>query len=416
MKQPLRPLSLALSILLAGCAAVPTASPHPPHVQAPSTDVADISTAAPAGPHAATTDVWARLRNSFAMPDCDADPAIQTWAQRYTRSPARFEAQMRTALPRIFYVQDSAARHGVPGEFALLPWVESHFQPIPPHKNRPAGMWQIMPQTARRMGLVVDSRYDGRLDVPAATDEVMSMIGRFHDWFQDWRLADYAYNAGSFGINRLVVRDGAPPPEPAVPTLPVRVGTRQHLVKLMAIACVVREPERFHVTLPTITEDEQLVAVEVNQRLSLKQAAAQTGVPLSMLADLNAGYRNGVVDPEHGGRLLLPRGHADRLRAAQLAQSADHDEPQAGATSQLPVTDDRQPQPADQFKHSPVAAAAAPGKSTAHASRVHVVKSGDTLFTIAHRYRVSVTQLKRWNHLDGSALRVGQELALAAPD
>lgn len=415
MKHTLRPLSFALSMLLAGCVAAPTARPHPPHVQAPSTDVADISTAGPIGPHGATTDVWARLRNSFAMPDCDADPAIQTWAQRYTRSPARFEAQLRTALPRIFYVQDSAARHGVPGEFALLPWVESHFQAIPPNRNRPAGMWQIMPQTARRMGLVVDSRYDGRLDVPAATDEVMSMIGRFHDWFQDWRLADYAYNAGSFGINRLVVRDGAPPPEPAVPKLPVRAGTRQHLVKLMAIACVVREPERFHVTLPTLGEDEQLVAVQVNQRLSMKQAAAQAGMPVSALADLNGGYRNGVIDPDRGGRVLLPRGHADRLRASLLAQSAGHGEPNAN-DAPAASTRDRQAPSAHQPGHLHVAPAGEAARSTSHASRVHVVRSGDTLFNIAHRYRVSVSQLKRWNHLDGSVLQVGQELALAAPD
>lgn len=410
--------SFALSALLTGCALAPISGPRPPRVQAPTTAVPDIDTSAPIGPHAATTDVWMRLRSSFAMPDCDADPAIQSWARRYTRSPARFEAQMQAALPRIFYVQDSAASHGVPGEFALLPWVESRFQPVAPYKNRPAGMWQIMPQTARRLGLVVDSHYDGRLDVPAATDEVMSMISRFHDWFQDWRLADYAYNAGSSSINRLVTREGAPPPEPAIPRLPVREGTREHLVKLMAIACVVREPERFHVTLPTIRADQQLVAVEVKQRLSLKQAAAQAGMPLSALAELNAGYRNGVVDPQRGGRLLLPRGDADRLRAALLAQAAGSPgdlQASLGATPQLPVVDGSQSPMTSRVEHVPGLPTGAPASAAPDSHPVHVVKSGDTLFTIARRYKVSVKQLKRWNHLDGSTLRVGQKLAVTAP-
>lgn len=417
MRHLTRPLPLALSMLLAACATAPVPKAHPPGVEPPTATVPDIATGKPAQPQApASADVWERLRGSFAMPDCAADPAIETWARRYTQAPKRFEAQLRTVLPRLVYVQEIAARHNVPGEFALLPWVESHYQPIAPRKNRPAGMWQIVPSTARHMGLRIERGYDGRLDVPAATDAVMALLSHYHDWFQDWRLADYAYNAGRFGIDRMLAREGAPPAEPAVPTLPVRAGTRAHLVKLLAIACVVREPERFHVTLPILDSDQQLVALQLSERLPLARAARQAGLPTAALADLNAGYRDGVVTPQRGGRLLLPRRHAEQLRAALLAQATDGHGPLVASLDGapgLPAVDDADGPAMPRSEHLPgtpaPAAAAAP-------PRVHVVKPGDTLFDIARTYAIDVAQIKRWNRLHDSALRVGQKLLVRAPD
>ena len=417
MKHLLRPLPLALSLLVAACATAPVPTSHTPAVppsatQAPGLGATPSTT--PAAP--ADSDVWQRLRGSFAMDDCAADPAIDTWAHRYTRSPKQFEAQMRTILPRLVYVQKSAARHGVPGEFALLPWVESHFKPVPPNKQRAAGMWQIMPGTARHMGLAVERGYDGRLDLPAATDGVMALLSHYHDWFQDWRLADYAYNAGRYGVDRLVARAGSPPAQPAVPTLPVRAGTRQHLVKLMAIACVVREPKRFHVSLPMLQDEQHLVSVQVSGRLSLKQAARQAGIPLAALTDLNAGYRDGVVNAKHGSQLLLPRKHAEQLRTALLVQAVGGRNKMVASVSvppHLPDLGDDQPPATSQSEHIP----ATPDASDEPASpQVHVVKPGDTLYEIAHRYRVRVVQLKRWNHLHGNAIRIGQKLAVSRAD
>jgi membrane-bound lytic murein transglycosylase D len=414
MKHVLRPLPLALSLLVAACATAPIPKAPPPRAEAPVAEVPDVAASAPASPRApAATDVWERLRGSFVMTDCAADPAIDTWARRYTRSPKRFEAQMGRILPRLVYVQESAQRHGVPGEFALLPWVESHFNPVAPRKNRAAGMWQIMPGTARHMGLAVERNYDGRLDLPAATDKVMALLKGYHDHFHDWRLADYAYNAGRYGIDRLVNREGALPAEPAVPALPVRAGTRQHLVKLMAIACVVREPGRFHVTLPTLEESQQLVTVELNQRLSLDRAAHQAGLPRAALADLNANYRNGIVDTRHGGRLLLPRQHAEQLRTALLAQAVGGPSDLVASVSAKPelpdLGDDDQPA-TRKAEHIP----ATPTVDATDGPRTHVVHRGDTLSELARRYGVNVAQLKRWNRLDGSALRIGQKLTVGA--
>jgi membrane-bound lytic murein transglycosylase D len=414
MKHLLRPLPLALALLLTACAIAPTSRPRAPGVEPPTAEIHDITTGKPAGPTApAGSDVWGRLRGSFAMADCAADPGIEAWAHRYTASPQRFESQMRAVLPRLVYVQEIAARHGVPGEFALLPWVESHFRPIPPQKSRPAGMWQIVPNTARHMGLAVDRNYDARLDLTASTDAVMGLLSHYHDWFQDWRLADYAYNAGRFSIDRLLARDGAPPPEQAVPVMQVRAGTREHLVKLLAIACVVREPERFGVTLPLLEDEQQLVEVAVTQRLSLDKAARLTGMSPSTLASLNAGYRNGIVDARRGGSLLLPRKQAAQLRTALLAQAAGGSAnlmASVGAAPALPDLDDGS-FPATRRPENVPPPPAPAAEAVVH---THVVKAGDTLLKIAQRYHVRVAQLRQWNRLHGDAIKVGQKLAVSA--
>jgi membrane-bound lytic murein transglycosylase D len=406
-----------MSLLIAACATAPVPTRPTPGVLPAATQAPGLGTtpAVSPPPAPARPDVWQRLRGSFAMDDCAADPGIDTWARRYTRSPKRFEAQLHSILPRLVYVQESAARHGVAGEFALLPWVESHFEPVPPNRQRAAGMWQIMPGTARHMGLAVERGYDGRLDLLAATDGVMTLLSHYHDRFHDWRLADYAYNAGRFGIARLVARHGVPPAEPAIPTLPVRAGTRQHLTKLLAIACVVREPQRFGITLPTLDADQQLVDMRVNQRLSLDMVAQQAGMPRATLAGLNASYRDGVVDTSRGGHLLLPRGHAEQLRIALLAQAVggpDERMASVSAAPRLPDLGDNPPPATSQSEHIP----ATPAVSAAPApARVHVVKPGDTLSGIAHNYHVHIAQLKRWNHLHGNTIRAGQKLAVSTP-
>lgn len=351
-----------------------------PAESVPKTTQSKPPTPAPLEPHAQpATDSWDRLRRSFAMSDCDAGPAVLARARRYTRYPKQFESRLRAVLPRLMYVQQAAARYGVAGEFVLLPWVESHFRPLTTRNNRPAGMWQIMPITAGAMGLRVDGHYDGRLNVPAATDAVMNLLLKYHEQFHDWRVADYAYNAGEFAIRRIIREQGLPPAQPAIPHWPVSKGTREHLIKLMAIACVVREPARFHVSLPTLPKNQHLVKVKVTRPISIAMAARQAGMPAKKLKQLNSAFRGTTVDTRAAPYLLIPRRHARQLRGALQDRN---------------------------IEWTPVTAA----KPTTHR-----VRRGDNLWKIAHRYSVKISQLRRWNHLQGDTLRAGRILVVSAP-
>ena len=405
-KHRLRALPLALSILLAACAGVPTQVPHRQPIEPPTTVTVDNSVA-PAVDKVtvtpATVDVWDQLRSSFAMPDCDADPGILTWARRYTRNPQQFESQLHEVLPQLIYVQQVAAQYDVAGEFVLLPWVESHFQPVPGRRNLPAGMWQIMPVTAGSMGLRVDGHYDGRLDVPASANAVMKLLEQYHDQFHDWRVADYAYNAGEFNVRNLIRQHGMPADEPVIPSWPVRKVTREHLTKLLAIACVVREPGRFNVSLPTLPSEQHLVQVAIPRSMPIAQAADHAGMSVDALKDLNAAFRSSTIDTTAASYLLLPVGHARQFRDALLDQANS-----TTAQADTLLVDNSGDDPVSQ----PTAASSPAVTGTRR--KTHTVRSGESLWQIARHYSVSTTELQRWNHLHGNVLKPGQILQVSS--
>jgi membrane-bound lytic murein transglycosylase D len=264
------------------------------------------------------------------------------------------------------------------------------------HKNNPAGMWQIMPATARALGMRMDKRYDGRLDASQATDKIMALLRRYHDDLGDWRMVDYAYNAGEFSVRNLIGKYGMPPADPAIPRMPVKRITRDHLVKLLAMACVVREPDRFHVSLPTLTSDQRLVKVEVDKAMPMAQAASHAGMSVSDFKFLNPGFRNDTIDPNLASYLLLPSSKAEQFRQTSTpSATAALDMPLASAEgAALAAADDAPPPSSDK-------------KTT------YKVKSGDTLSTIARRHGVTVKQLQRWNHLSNAHLKPGQVIAIA---
>ena len=410
-RQHLRPLPLALTGLLAACvASTPQPSHHAPSISPPQSapvvnDIAHPTGTAAVAQPASSDDLWGTLRNSFAMDDCDADPAIMSAANAFTRSPQRFENQLSDVLPHLAYVQQIAAKHQVAGEFVLLPWIESHYQPVPGRKNNPAGMWQIMPVTAQALGMRVDKRYDGRLDVPQATDKVMALLRRYYDDLGDWRMVDYAYNAGEFSVRNMTDKYGKPAADPAIPRMPVKHITREHLVKLLAMACVVRNPERFHVTLPQLPSEQRLVKVEVGHAMPVTQAASHAGMSVSDFKFLNSGFRSDTVDPNVASYLLLPSSKAEQYRQSSLqAGSSVSDTNDASLAS---ISDAGSP--ADDINSTPDKAK--PGKRAKAAT--YKIKSGDTLSTIARRYSVTTRQLQSWNHLQGAKLKPGQTIKVS---
>ncbi len=400
----LQVLPLALSVLLVACAGAPSQAPHRQLIEPRPTITVDTPTVAPldtAAVTAATTDAWDQLRGSFAMADCDADPEVLSWAHRYTRNPQQFESQLQAVLPQLVYVQQVAAQYDVAGEFVLLPWVESHFRPVPGRRNLPAGMWQIMPVTAGSMGLRVDGHYDGRLDVPAAANAVMKLLKQYHDQFQDWRVADYAYNAGEFAVKKLIQQRGMPADEPVVPQWPVRKVTREHLTKLLAMACVVREPARFHVSLPTLPSEQHLVQVAMPHSMPIALAADHAGMSVSALKDLNAAFRSDTIDTSASSYLLLPVSHAQQFRDALLDQANGRT-----VSASLAGSLDN-----DQVAQPPAASTPAVART---GRKTHTVQNGESLWQIARRYSVSTQQLQRWNHLRGNTLKPGQVLQISS--
>lgn len=410
MKAQRAPLRLALVLgataLLAACATPP---PRPP--ARPATVIARPAPPPPTvtllAPASAQGEPWTSLSASFVMNDCADSPLVRARETMFTRSPARFEQLLRQSLPLMIYVQKQLQAAGIPGEFVMLPMLESSYQPHEPSRHGdPAGMWQLMPRTARARGVIVNRHYDGRLDPVASTRAAIDMLTAFGKQFGDWRLADMAYNAGPYAVLGALRRH----PDlghDAIPDLPVSHTTRNHLAKLLALSCILRDPKRFHVKLPSPSADDELAAVHVPAGTRIAAAARMAGTTESALRALNPGYLGAHIPAGSPRILLLPVPAAQALAAA-MALDASEPVAEAGPTDHAADPGDDIPLPVE--PSAAEADAATPAGST-HASR-HRVRDGDTLWRIAHRYHVSVGDLKRWNGLHDDTLHPGELLRI----
>lgn len=409
-----RLLPTLIPLVLTACATTPrpVAPAVAPAPVAPVDTVQDVNMSPKLVRPAPPADFWGDMRESFAMPGCEADPQVMAWARTYTKMPNRFEQQVNEVLPLIVYAHKSAMKHSVAGEFALLPWVESQYRHVPGAKNRPAGMWQIMPQTARTLGLRVDKNYDERLDITKSTESVMSMMRRYYDDLGDWRLVDVAYNAGEFGLKKTIDKHGGPTDDEGLPDVPMKANTREHLVKLMAMACIIRDPARFNVQLPKQDRDDALQVVKVDSPQSLAQAAKQSGLSMNDLRDFNPAFRTtkGTIT----NTLLLPKSAADQYKLGPV-------DPVAEAPEASDDVADATPAKATKVSKTSKTVAKTTAKGKAKIAPkddakliVYKVNNGESLWTIARRHQVSVEQLMKWNDLDTAAVKPGQVLKLTA--
>lgn len=315
--------------LLAGCSSPGVRPSQTQHVDAVWAAPLPISLAEHAPqlelPDLATREpLWTRVRSRLDMPGCDYHPQVAYWAQRLTARPAQFSASLRRAMPFLLLVMNELERRDLPAELLLLPYIESHYQPLASSGNRPAGMWQLMPATARAHGLTISEAYDGRLDAIESTGAALDLLERLERQFGDWRLVNMAFNAGEFRVK------GALPDAPGtlsareLARINVTATTHEHLFKLLGVACVIRDPARFAVRLPEPRRRDLLRAVELEHDMDLRLAAMLADMDETDLRYFNAGFRNPAARTR---QLLLPLPQIPVFRAAvaQLPPERWHD-------------------------------------------------------------------------------------------
>lgn len=399
-----RSLLVALALLLGvGCATAPLPAPAP----VPGIDAADEPeepvdpVAAPPGPTpetaanapASSTDdaapgriddgreLFDRLSTRLSPPICVRGDHNRQWRRRYAGDPHAFERQLRGALPLIAYVVEAVEARGLPGEFALIPLIESGYRPEARGPGGPTGLWQMIGSTARNHGVQVGRGYDGRLSPVDSTTAALDYLAALHAEFGDWRAAAMAYNAGEGRLRRAFARDGARrvSAERRLPT-GLSTITYAYVAKLHALACLVAEPARHGLTLP----DDAFAPLDVRRlpdgARRLDAAARAWDVDPRLLARWNPAYRQGIASAAAPRELLVP------------ASASTHD----AATSTLTAS-------------APSAGASAAASGT----RTHRVRRGDTLWALARRYGTTVRTIAEANGINASAaLHVGQRLLI----
>jgi membrane-bound lytic murein transglycosylase D len=333
--------------------------------------------------------VFERIRRNLSPGACEAGATGARWRKRFAGHPTVFARHLEEMLPLLDFVSIEVERSGLPGEFVFIPLVESGYRPDAIGVGGPTGMWQMIGSTARNHGIHIKPGYDGRLSPVESTRAALSYLKTLQGMFGGWQAIVMAYNAGE-GRLQSAFRRARSREVSAAMRRPHGLAnvTYDYVAKLQALSCLVAEPERAGVDLPTGARFVPVVPVLAPDSIaSLDELARQHGVATAELRRLNPGYK--------GGRIVagVPR----LVLTPTLGRQAEPDEGHPGL-------DDRALAIAD-------AAGDAPAPTDAG---YHEVRPGDSLWKIARLHGLSVEQLRRYNRLAvGQAVRPGQRLKLA---
>lgn len=316
-------------------------------------------------------DFWAQLRSGFGLRIPDS-PAVDHYRERFLRSPDDLRRLLERGAPYLPWILAQVEARDMPTEIALLPAIESGFDPFAYSHGQAAGLWQFIPSTGRHFDLEQDWWYDGRRDPLPATEAALDYLERLHDRFDDWLLAVAAYNSGEGNVRNAIRRNRARGRPDAFEHLRLPPETRAYVPRLVALAQIVAEPERYGVELPGIDPDASLATVDLGGQMDLALAAELAGVPLAELYRFNAGFNRWATPPDGPHRLLLPADAAERLSAA---------------LETLP------PEQRVRWVR-------------------HRIRSGESLGIIARRYQTTVAVLKDVNELRSDRIRAGRHLLI----
>ncbi|MFT3821366.1 MAG: transglycosylase SLT domain-containing protein [Rubrivivax sp.] len=343
---------LALATLIAGCATAPPPAPDPtppPPAPAAAPEPAALPAPAPepvveeapqprpeAGPRARLDpqddaqrgDLWARVRAGFAMPELDNE-LVSKWEQYYAQRPDYVQRMTARGARYLFHIVEEIDRRGMPTDLALLPFIESAFNPEAMSVARAAGMWQFMPGTGRDFELKQNLFRDDRRDILASTRAALDYLQRLYAQFNDWHLALAAYNWGQGNVQKALARNARAGETADYASLRMPDETRNYVPKLQAIKNIVSRPEAFGLVLPPLENHPYFVTVAVERDIDVALVARLAGLTLEQFQQLNPQLNKPVVLAAATPQILLPYDNANQF----INALADHRGPLASWTA-----------------------------------------------------------------------------------
>ncbi len=367
-------------------------------------------------------DAWHRLQEEFEFTHI-SHPAIDKQID-FLRSGIRtLQKNLSASRPYLFFVMEALSDADVPADIALLPLIESAFDPIARSSQNARGLWQFMPATAETVGLTKNRWYDGRLDPFASTHAAIRYLKQLHKTFdEDWLLALAAYNAGPGNVRAAIRKAKARGRPINFWNLKLPAETTNYVPRLIAATRIVANPELYQLSLPEILNQPHVTTVSIGQQISITQAAVLAKLPAQHLRDLNTAYASDKTPPGGPHRLTVPVAHAQALLTGLRKHNfrlLNH-APFQSQAALLPLPLDTGPTSPDMRHSNNVTAQNFKAPVTYH-YRTHTVKKGDTLWDLANSMGADVKTLMEWNHLpdDITNLQVGSKLRvayLAPPD
>lgn len=400
---------------------------------------------------AARTDLWQRVRGGFAMPELDND-LVRKWEQWYAARPDYVQRMTERGGRYLFHIVEEVDKRGMPLELALLPFVESAFNPQALSVARAAGMWQFMPGTGRDFELRQNLFRDDRRDVLASTRAALDYLGQLHDMFGDWHLALAAYNWGQGNVQRAIARNQKAGLPTGYEALRMPDETRNYVPKLQAVKNIVLRPEAFSLALPALENHPFFVSVAIERDIDVELAARLAGLSVEAFQQLNPQHNKPVILAAGTPQVLLPYDNANlflrllpahrgplaswtawvapkTLKPADAARQVGMAEAQlrevnripprmlvkAGSTLLVPRNANAGADVSEHIaEHASIALA--PDAPPVRKVAFKAGKKGDTVAAVAQRYRVSAKQVADWNDVAPTArFKPGQTIVVMVP-
>lgn len=418
-------------------------------------------------PLSAPKDLWERIRRGFAMPDLEHE-LVHDREQWYASRPEYMERMTARGSKYLFHIVEELERRNMPTELALLPYIESAYNPQAVSSAKAAGIWQFMPATGKSFDLRQNMFRDDRRDVLASTRAALDYLEQLHRMFGDWHLALAAYNWGQGNVGKAIKRNSGAGLPASYAELKMPDETRYYVPKLQAVKNIVANPARYRTQLPDIGNHPFFDTVALQRDMDVALIAQLADISEKDFRQLNPAVNKPVILAGGGTTILLPWDNAtlfeqrlaqhsgplaswtvwtvpNRMSVSQIASQLGVEEselrelnkipprmqvkagsallvPRQGAQDQdVPshVADHGQILLAQEKPPAPPPRIAAPASRAAAPVRRSTLRvgKGDSLIGLAREHGVSVSDLAQWNGLSTKAsLKTGQTLQLRAPE
>lgn len=319
-----------------------------------------------------TDDLWQLTRQHMQLDLDNEEPRLQTQFNWYKKHPEYMQRVATRASRYYYYILSEVLKRDMPAEIALLPIVESAYDPFAYSHGRASGPWQFIPGTAKHFGLKNSWWYDGRRDIVASTDAALNYLQQLHVRFDSWELALAAYNCGGGNVSKAIRRNEKKGLATDFWSLDLPKETRVYVPKLLAVSRLIRDAEQHELSLPPLANQPVFEEVELDSQIDLAQAAELSSITTQELYQLNPGFNRWATDPDGPHRLLVPAESAEQFR------------------SRL---------------------AALPAEQRVNWAR-HKIAKGESISTIARHYKTTTAVIREANKLSSNNIRAGKYLLI----
>jgi membrane-bound lytic murein transglycosylase D len=287
-------------------------APAGPEVLAPITIVPPQLTKAP--PPQTTNSLWVRLRKGFVLSSVD-NSHVTDWENWYSSRPDYVARMVERSSRYLYHIAAEVERRGMPAEIALLPMIESAYNPVAYSKSHASGIWQFIPSTGKHYGLRQNWWYDGRRDIIAATSAALDYLEKLHKQFGSWDLALASYNWGEGSVSRAMAKNSAKGLPTDYDSLTMPAETRQYVPKLVAVKNIIANPGRYGLNLADIPNEPYFETITLSRHIDVKLAAKLAEMEVEEFKYLNPAHNKPVIMSKGTETIVLPKDKARTFRA-----------------------------------------------------------------------------------------------------